>query len=326
MNITRKIIEKCNNDNKEPRKANVLMLHKNERYEKYLALTGNNFFYPALANQPEWEDCVEKKPDNIFKLGEDCMNYQYLSALSFDLIIAQNRTHHWQIASSLSRTLGLPCILTESYPPPTDTESSVRNISADINIFDNEKCKSLWGLENSITIHEPICNKTYYRNESIKKENDVMTVLHNRDADPRASKVWEFTKEHFPNVKCVGNYKDISKACESQEELAVEYNKAKVYANMNITSSTALREAMMCECAVVTMTDALNEIVEDGVNGFICNDLLEFKNKIEMLINNPDMANTMGKKARESVEKKHSLDNFIKPWNQIFDTLRGNQI
>ncbi|MCX5804551.1 MAG: glycosyltransferase family 4 protein [Proteobacteria bacterium] len=50
-----------------------------------------------------------------------------------------------------------------------------------------------------------------------------------------------------------------------------------------------------------------NDIIKDGVNGFLRNDLPGWKDAVEMLSNNAALRNNMGKAAREFAETKYSL-------------------
>lgn len=325
MNLTKRIIQSCNS-NDDDKKLNIFMLHSNERYESYLAETGHNFFCPTLENS-KWEKEISERPENVYMLGPQCVNYQYLAALNFDIIIAQNRNQHWSVANQISNLLQIPTILIERYPPPSSKEyneqvEAIKKISADINVFDNIKCQKMWGFVNSTCIEDPIPRDVFKPDNSVEKENDLLTVIHNHDEDPRVNAIWDFMKQEFPSIKCFGNFKNISNPCNSAEDLAREYNNSKIYINTNVSSSAALREAMLCGCAVIGMNDDLNDIIEDGVNGYLCMDLLEMKQKTEILLENPDIAKDMGQKAIESMQNRCTVDIFKKAWNDIFNTIQ----
>ena len=77
-------------------------------------------------------------------------------------------------------------------------------------------------------------------------------------------------------------------------------------------------EAMSCGCAVVsTATCMIPEIIENGVNGFISNDTQELKQYLVDLLNDEDMANEMGQKARETILNRYSADKFVNKWNEV---------
>ena len=325
MNLTKRIIKACNST--EEKKLNIILLHSNERYESTLAQTGHNFFCPMFKDDVRWEDNIAKRPDNIFLLGEQALNYQYLSAFSPDLIIAQNRNKHWAVAKNICDLIHIPSVLIERYPPPQSREyneqvEAIKKISADVNIFDNVHCQKLWNLLNSATIEDPIDTNIFKTDPEAERTQDLLTVIHNHDADPRVNAIWDFMHKEFPSIKCVGNYKNISTACASVEDLVKEYNQSKIYINMNMSSSSALKEAMLCGCVPVTMSDDLNNTVEDGVNGYVCMDLLEMKQKVEILLSNPEMANDMSQKAKESLSERCSVNNFVDAWSQIFNTIQ----
>ncbi len=325
MNLTKRIIKACNSP--QEKKMNIILLHSNERYESTLAETGHNFFCPSFDDETSWENCISKKPDNVFILGKQALTYQFISALNPDIIIGQDRNKHWGVVNNICNIIHIPSILIERYPPPVSQEynekvEAIKSISADVNVFDNRNCEKMWNLLNSTTIEDPIDSNIFKVHKDTKKTQDMMTVIHNHDQDHRVKAIWDFIVQEFPSIKCVGNFMNVSNPCESVEDLVQEYNQSKIYVNMNMTSSSAMKEAMMCGCAVVTMSDQVNDTIEDGVNGYVCMDLMEMKQKIEILLTNPDILAEMSKKAEESVTKRCSVDNFKNSWNDIFNTIQ----
>jgi len=323
MNLTKRIISACNNEQQD--KLNILLMHSNERYESFLAKTGHTFYCPMLQDTL-WEKGIEKRPENIYLLGKEATNYQFLTALNFDLAIGQNRNNDWAVINNISNILQIPTILIERHPPPSSKEynekvEAIKNISADINVFDNYTCQKMWGFMNAITIEDPV-PRDYFYNKDEKRDSDLMTVVHNKDNDPRANAIWDFMVSEFPDIKPIGKFRDFSNHCNTVHELTDEYNKTKIYVNMNVTTCSSLKEAMLCGCAVVSMSDELNDVIEDGVNGYLCMDLSEMKQKTQILLDNPDMAREMGKKAAESLEEKYTVEQFTKSWNEIFNTIK----
>jgi len=85
-----------------------------------------------------------------------------------------------------------------------------------------------------------------------------------------------------------------------------------------------LLEAMQYKLPIVTTNEgAIPEIVEDGVTGFIVpkRDALALANKIEYLINNPEIAQQMGAKGYEKYMNSYTLEifekNFVSTINQV---------
>ncbi|MEN3046502.1 MAG: glycosyltransferase family 4 protein [Candidatus Hydrothermales bacterium] len=76
----------------------------------------------------------------------------------------------------------------------------------------------------------------------------------------------------------------------------------------------SLIEAMSSELACVAFSErAIPEIIEDGISGFLVKNknLLDLKNKIEILIKNKDLRLEMGKRARKVVIEKFNFENYI---------------
>ena len=78
---------------------------------------------------------------------------------------------------------------------------------------------------------------------------------------------------------------------------------------------------MSCGCAIVTTaTCMIPEIVENGVNGFISNDIDELKEYLVMLLNDEDLAEKMGKAARKTIVDRFSVERFASKWDFILNT------
>lgn len=67
--------------------------------------------------------------------------------------------------------------------------------------------------------------------------------------------------------------------------------------------------------ALVSPVGVNAKIVDEGVNGFICHSQQDWHDKIEMLLMNPVLRKSLGKKAREKIVKNYSVmsnvDNFL---------------
>jgi glycosyltransferase involved in cell wall biosynthesis len=82
-----------------------------------------------------------------------------------------------------------------------------------------------------------------------------------------------------------------------------------------------LVEAMACEKPVIaTNLPGISEMVRNGENGLLIEpgNVDDIAKAITFLYNNKEKARHMGKKARETVEKKYSLDTIVISWLQIY--------
>lgn len=84
-------------------------------------------------------------------------------------------------------------------------------------------------------------------------------------------------------------------------------------------------EAASCGLPAIVFDNYKPETVLDGKTGFIVKDFQEMLNKLEILINNPNLRNKMGKNAREYA-KNFNWDVIVKKWEKIFlDAVRKNE-
>ena len=66
------------------------------------------------------------------------------------------------------------------------------------------------------------------------------------------------------------------------------------------------------------------EIIEHGVNGFMSNDPNELKKYCELLINDEELAISMGHAAQQTIKSKFGIDRFVKGWDDLFYTTIGD--
>ena len=82
---------------------------------------------------------------------------------------------------------------------------------------------------------------------------------------------------------------------------------------------TSLLEAMACGCAVVsTATCMIPEIIEHEKNGLISNDPNELRKFLELLLQDDDLANSLGTEARNTMVEKYNLQRHVDNWNKLF--------
>jgi glycosyltransferase involved in cell wall biosynthesis len=84
----------------------------------------------------------------------------------------------------------------------------------------------------------------------------------------------------------------------------------------------ALSEAMSIGLPSIGFENApaVNELIKDGENGFLCKDVDDFADKLAILMANEDLRVTMGLNARENM-KEYSSDKVWAKWEQLFDEL-----
>lgn len=83
-------------------------------------------------------------------------------------------------------------------------------------------------------------------------------------------------------------------------------------------------EAMQYRLPVVsTFEGAIPEIVDDGITGFLVekNNPIQLADKIEVLINNPDLRKQMGEAGRKKFLEKYTLEVFEQNMKNVFDDI-----
>jgi glycosyltransferase involved in cell wall biosynthesis len=90
------------------------------------------------------------------------------------------------------------------------------------------------------------------------------------------------------------------------------------------TSPNVITEAHAAGLPVVaTRVGGIPEMIEDGVNGFLVDsgDYRAMAQKMDTLIDNPDLCRSMGEKGRESVRKRNDPDNVAQAYVRFFEKI-----
>ncbi|MEC4684761.1 MAG: methyltransferase domain-containing protein [Nitrospirota bacterium] len=83
----------------------------------------------------------------------------------------------------------------------------------------------------------------------------------------------------------------------------------------------AALEAMATGMPVVSIANPSSPI-EDGINGYVSSDEAYLRGRIEELLKNGSLAESLGERARETVMDKFPIESFVKEWKRIL----GNPI
>lgn len=118
-------------------------------------------------------------------------------------------------------------------------------------------------------------------------------------------------KEKLNNVEISGNL--------PTEELLSYYQNSDIFLFPSIHEGfgKVTIEAASCGLPAIVFDSYKPEAVLDGETGFIVKDFQEMLNKLEILINNPNLRYKMGKKAREHA-KNFDWDAIVRMWEKIF--------
>ena len=318
--------QSCRDENKP---LNILTFPTHERYETNLAKTGHNFYAFRAEGIKDWNPIYSLLPENYTLLDPNQGMEQIPRHVDFDIVLSQNKAGQFQLAKQFSELMHVPLLsLEHTLPfPQWDEEilGNMRSMRGHFNVFISEYSYNAWGwkVENDTgVVHHGIDTEQFKPDSSIEREDHALSVVNdwvNRDWCC-GFRIWQNVIEDLPN-RVVGDTPGLSEPSKTTEDLVKEYQSSRIFLNTSTISPvpTALLEAMACGCAIVsTSTCMIPEIIDNEVNGFISNDPKQLKQYVIDLLNDEDLAIEMGKKARETVLKKFSLESFIKTWNKVF--------
>jgi len=116
---------------------------------------------------------------------------------------------------------------------------------------------------------------------------------------------------------------DLSNSCipDGWDKLKELMSSYRVYLNTTLAPyedgyNLALLEAMATGMPVVSIANPTSPI-EDGVSGFVSDDIVYLRSKVEELLGNQALADTLGKRARETVISRFPIDRFISDWRRV---------
>jgi len=308
---------------------NILTFPTHERYETGLAKTGHNFYAYRAEGIKDWNPDYAELPSNYCLLDPELEAKQIPLYLDFDLVLSQNKFGQFQFAKTISEMLHLPLVSLEHTLPMPEwdlaTREALKEMRGDINLFISEYSIGQWGWDNkddTFVIHHGV-DTDLFKPSDLSREGHMLSVVNdwiNRDWCCGFYS-WQRITQNFP-TRVVGDTPGLSEPAPSITKLVNEYASSRIFLNTSTISPvpTSLLEAMACECAIVsTATCMIPEIIEHGVNGFISNDEQELREHLVTLLNDEQLADQMGKKARQTILEKFSEKRFIRTWKGVFN-------
>lgn len=321
----RGIMRRCN----PTEKLNILTFATHERYEENLCKTGHNFY--SLAIGKTWDTDYAQIPEN-YHIIENVPDY-----IDFDLILTHtscDRLHHAHklitgMEINQGNKSGTP-ILRHTHVLPDvrfDVPSQVaafQQYPSNRNSFISTYNMQQWGMSEQVSanvVEHGVDTDFWKPDNNIEKDNACLSVVNdwpNRDWCCGFN-LWQQTIQGLP-AKVYGKSPGFSEPANSTEELRKIYQSSTIFYNTSLHSPvpTVLLEAMACGCAIVSTNNCMiPEILQNGVNGLISNDPSQLRSNLELLLNNPKVAQKLGENARKTIEDKFNLKRFVDSWNNL---------
>ena len=328
---------------KDGERLNIITFPTHERYQSNMADVNANFWMINHIEMKKWNSVYAEMPKNHFMLNQTDDFLLFPNDLIFDAVLSQSKYAQYDVAKKISSYLHVPLICLE-HTCRINSEEEVINFGninkrrfnemsvwcdknkekiGNSNIFISEYSVKSWGFDKEhIVIHHGI-NTNLFNNKNIKRKNTVLSVVNdwkNRDAEC-GYYIWkELTKGL--NTKVLGSNPGLSEPAKNVNELVDAYNESKIFLNTAVFSPipTVLLEAMACGCCVVTTKCGMvGEVIQNGVNGFISNDINEIKNYLDTCLKDDELCKKIGYNARKTILEKFNLKKFTENWNNALN-------
>ena len=326
INPTQHLLHKAVNNGP----LNILCASTHERYQKNLANTGHNFYAVKLNEHCKlWDSKYGSMPSNYVELP----NGKIPSYLSFDLVLIQHIFGQYQAFMPIAQQMHIPtCRIEHTTRMPWWDRKMMHNLNqmrCDINVFITDDSIQKWEWEDRGTtvVLKHGVDTELFRPHNLPRKNTILTVANDypgRDAVLNFTQFKNVTKD-LP-ISPVGDSPGFSKSASSVEELIKIYNTSRIFLNtahLSPIPSSLLESASMENAIVSCNTCGISEFLTNGVDAFLVNSDEEMRDRLQLLLADEDLSTEMGKKARETIIKKCSMERFVNEWNTVFKAIRN---
>ena len=310
---------------------NILTFPAHERYESCLCQTGHNFYSVVAEGTKEWNEVYAAIPPNYTIFNNVLPDYVLGS---IDMVLSHNPFVHIPLAHRIG--LRVPVVnIFHTMPVPQWNPDDIPHDARVMfdwcteHIYISEFSKKAWGYDGKVIHHaidtDLFCLPGNGPMATTPQRNPVvLTVANdyiNRDWCLGFS-IWNAIAPELPMLP-VGDTPGLSNPAPDVPSLVKTYQSSQVFLNTSTLSPipTSLLEAMACGCACVSSDPCLiPEIIEDGVDGYLCpvDQPVVFAARCKHLLNNPHIAEQMGRKAAAKVKSMFGIDRFVKEFNEAF--------
>lgn len=231
-------------------------------------------------------------------------------------------------------------------------KNKIANIILDSNIKSyqsfivlNNDDKNEWKANNVKVIPNPLCLKPPLEESQVNNKIALAVGRHSTEKQfDVLLKIWQKVIVNFPDwtLKICGESDEKNSLIKLAERLkldkhvefypptkniADEYHFASMLLNTSSSEAFGLViiEAMAYGLPVIAFNTASGPkaLIENNINGFLINnyDIDAYASKIELLIKDGVLRNTLSKNAKESI-KKFDIDEVMKQWHELFTSLK----
>ncbi len=305
---------------------NVLIWHIHGSYLSYIVHASANFYLPVKPDRPEGyggKGRTFRWPDNVHEVPAE-----EVKKLRLDLVIHQTPRNffedQYEILSEAQRRL--PRIFLEHNTPkghPTDTRHPVDDPNTLLvhvthfnqMMWDSGRCPTMV-IEHGVALDEEV----RYSGD-LEKGIVVVNGLKRRNRIAGYD-VWERMRSRVPlelagmGSEELGGLGDIPHTVLLQVEARYRF----FFNPIRYTSlPLALVEAMALGMPIVALaTTEVPAVAENGVNGYVSNDLDYLAEGMLRLLSDRQEAVRMGKRSLEIYRERFSIERFCRDWERAF--------
>ncbi len=310
----------------------ILTFNWHEPYLCLLSRIGHEF----LVVEPEiaagkirhWDENMRPVPKNVRLVSLQEARAE-LDQNAIDLIVAHNVKDLIEV-----RHHTLPKILVFHNRLTTEIElgnnpvrrdeylEKIRPLLKDVKkVFISQSKQDDWGLDGNIILPGIDVtefdeytgeNQCVLRVGNLLKERDLMLGYTASEAIsegyPTTTLGWN---PSIPNARISNGFQDLKD----------HFRSARLYLNTTVDAyedgyNLSMLEAMATGMPVISTFNRTSPI-EDGVNGYISNDTNYLRERVQELLDHPEKARAMGRKARDTVQRQFGVDAFLNSWRQV---------
>jgi len=322
-NTMSSIIRSAKRNKNEP--LNILTFVSHERFEPNLCKTGHNFYSIITDGTRTWKEQYSPVPSNYTIFRDEIPTF---ISNKLDLVISHNPFVHIPLAHKLGLNIPVINIFHTMPAPGWNSQNIPDNIRSMFNwctqhIYISEFNKLSWGYDRGEIILHGIDTELFQPIKNEPRIPRILTVANdyiNRDWCLGFS-IWNAIHKELPMYP-IGDTPGLSQPAPNLDTMIKMYQNSLIFLNTSTASPIpmSLLEAMSCGCACVSAaTCMIPDIIEDGVDGFLCppHKPTMFKERCQYLLDNPNEALAMGHLARKKIQSMFNLDRFVNEWNNV---------
>ncbi|MHB0868454.1 MAG: glycosyltransferase [Chloroflexota bacterium] len=311
---------------------NVLIWHIHGSYLNYVVRAAANFYLPVKPGRPEGyggKGRTFRWPENVHEVPAE-----EVKRLDLDLVIHQTPKNYledqYEILSEAQR--GLPIIYLEHNTPkghPTDTRHLVDDPNV-LLVHVTHFNRMMWDSGRSPTL---VIEHGVALDEEVRYQGDLdrgIVVVNGMARRKRIAgfDVWD---QMWPRVPLelagmgseeLGGLGDIPHTDLLQLEARYRF----FFNPIRYTSlPLALVEAMAIGMPIVALaTTEVPAVVENGISGYVSNDLDFLAEGMLHLLSDRREATKMGRRSQEIYRERFSMERFCRDWEEAFALVTGN--